>query len=62
LVRVHDAPDLRHRLGAAGAHRLQAEFTWDRLGEQLAQTYEGCVERQASARERSPVYAGVVDG
>ena len=61
LVRLHDDPDRRARLGAAGAGRLQDEFTWDRLGDHLTQTYEHCIEREAVVT-REPLYAGVLDG
>jgi glycosyltransferase involved in cell wall biosynthesis len=46
LVRLNDEPDLRARLGAAGAARVRREFTLERQAEGLHEAYLTALNRR----------------
>jgi glycosyltransferase involved in cell wall biosynthesis len=46
LLRLHDDADLRHRLGAAGAERVQREFTLERQADGLHRAYLTALNRR----------------
>ncbi|MGH3127253.1 MAG: glycosyltransferase family 4 protein [Gaiellaceae bacterium] len=46
LVRLHDEPDLRARLGAAGARRVREEFTLESQAEGLHRAYLTALNRR----------------
>lgn len=53
LVRLHDEPELRARLGAAGAQRVRREFTLERQAKGLHEAYLTALNRRfAPARVR----------
>jgi glycosyltransferase involved in cell wall biosynthesis len=60
LVRLHDEPDLRARLGAAGAARVREEFTLESQAEGLHRAYLTALNRRfaPSRVRRSMVTAG----
>ena len=56
LVRMHDDPELRRRLGHAGAARVRREFTLERQAEGLHRAYLTALNRRfAPARVRHAV-------
>jgi glycosyltransferase involved in cell wall biosynthesis len=60
LVRLHDEPGLRARLGAAGAARVREEFTLESQAEGLHRAYLTALNRRfaPSRVRRSMVTAG----
>jgi glycosyltransferase involved in cell wall biosynthesis len=44
LIRLHDDPALRKRLGDAGAARAVDAFSWDRIGGLTEQLYAACIQ------------------
>jgi glycosyltransferase involved in cell wall biosynthesis len=56
LIRLHEDPQLRGRLGNAGAQRAVEVFSWDRLGAVIDELYGSL--RVSAAIESAPVFAG----
>lgn len=47
LRRLSDDRDLRHRLGAAGAERARARFSWSRVADTTLAVYDGVAREEA---------------
>lgn len=48
MRRLHDDPELRRRLGAAGRERARADYDWERKVDRLLEVYRDVVDRAAA--------------
>lgn len=50
IARLAESPDLRHRLGQAGRHRVEQFYSFEGLGDRLLSTYRSIAERRHDER------------